>query len=303
MSSDSEGNSSIGSASDSEGSGIGNENDKSRSGMSKDSDGSSSIGNASDSDGSVTVVEFFADGSLIGQATAAPWTFVWMAPPVGPHVLTARATDDDGASTTSASRSITVTSGSGDGTVTLQRGRGYATADTYLSTYHRTLNFGFASTVLDERQNYSGLYRFAIFQSEGGPVPDGATITSATLSLYKATPYDMTYSVHRVLVDWSETAATWNQRLPGTPWAVAGANGSGSDYVLTADATASVGFDPGWVNFDVRTAVQQMSSASASNFGWRLRGVGGYTSALKQIYGSEFTGSADLRPKLVVTWF
>src|SRR3954469_2999322 len=27
--------------------------------------------------------------------------------------------------------------------------------------------------------------RFAIFQSEGGPVPNGATINSATLSLYK----------------------------------------------------------------------------------------------------------------------
>src|SRR5437762_1318452 len=44
-----------------------------------------------------------------------------------------------------------------------------------------------------------GLYRFAIFQSEGGPVPDGSTITSATLSLYKAFGPAVTYQASRLL--------------------------------------------------------------------------------------------------------
>lgn len=39
----------------------------------------------------------------------------------------------------------------------------------------------------------------------------------------------MDYALHRVLQDWSETAATWVQRLPGQPWASSGGNGLGTD--------------------------------------------------------------------------
>ena len=63
---------------------------------------------ASDSDGTVTKVDFFRSGTLIGTATAPPWSSTWTNVPAGSYTLTAKATDDKGATKTSANVSITV---------------------------------------------------------------------------------------------------------------------------------------------------------------------------------------------------
>ncbi|MFN6945706.1 MAG: glycosyl hydrolase family 8 [Cytophagaceae bacterium] len=65
--------------------------------------------NATDSDGQVTRVEFFAGSTKIGERTSSPWTISWNNVSAGSYVLTARATDNSGASTTSSPVSITVT--------------------------------------------------------------------------------------------------------------------------------------------------------------------------------------------------
>lgn len=52
---------------------------------------------ALDIDGSVTNVEFFQDTNKLGEIASSPFTFVWSNAPVGRFVLTARATDDQGA--------------------------------------------------------------------------------------------------------------------------------------------------------------------------------------------------------------
>lgn len=57
---------------------------------------------ASDADGSVAKVEFFVDGVKIGEDAEAPYTAVWSNPSIAAHILTAVATDDQGATTTSA---------------------------------------------------------------------------------------------------------------------------------------------------------------------------------------------------------
>jgi len=66
---------------------------------------------ASDSDGSVSGVSFYANGNLIGSGTfTAPnqYSFTWNNVAAGSYNLTARATDDRGATTTSNSRNINV---------------------------------------------------------------------------------------------------------------------------------------------------------------------------------------------------
>ena len=260
---------------------------------------------AADSDGTIAKVEFFAGAAKIGESSAAPYTMVWSGAPAGTTSLTAVATDNDESSTVSAAVSITVAASGTGGTVTLQRGTqpGAIVSDLYLSSYHKTLNFGSVANVQDQRAYYSTMLRFAIFQSEGGPVPNGAVIRSAVLSVYKYSSYDMVYAMHRVLQDWSETSATWNQRSTGVAWAVGGANGAGTDYAATADANASTGFNPEWINFDLTASVQAMSSASpTANFGWRLREVSGYTGALKRMHASEYAADPTLRPRLVVTY-
>ena len=63
---------------------------------------------AADSDGTVASVEFFVDGVSIGVDNSAPYEASYTAV-AGPHALTAKATDDDAAATTSAAVNITVT--------------------------------------------------------------------------------------------------------------------------------------------------------------------------------------------------
>lgn len=64
---------------------------------------------ALDSDGTVTAVDFYADGNLIGTDTTPPFSFSWAGASLGAHALAAVATDDDTAQTTSPTVNITVT--------------------------------------------------------------------------------------------------------------------------------------------------------------------------------------------------
>ncbi|HTD67524.1 MAG TPA: Ig-like domain-containing protein, partial [Candidatus Limnocylindria bacterium] len=50
---------------------------------------------ASDADGSVTNVEFFYGGVKIGESANSPYSIVWNNPPVGAHVITAVASDNE----------------------------------------------------------------------------------------------------------------------------------------------------------------------------------------------------------------
>lgn len=67
---------------------------------------------ASDSDGSINRVDFYSGTTLIGTDNVAPYSFSWSNVAAGDYVLTARATDNLGAATTSNSINITVNAGS-----------------------------------------------------------------------------------------------------------------------------------------------------------------------------------------------
>jgi phosphatidylserine/phosphatidylglycerophosphate/cardiolipin synthase-like enzyme/regulation of enolase protein 1 (concanavalin A-like superfamily) len=63
---------------------------------------------ATDSDGTITKVEFRANGAVVGTATSAPFSVNWSNVAAGTYNLTATATDNLNASTTSTPVSITV---------------------------------------------------------------------------------------------------------------------------------------------------------------------------------------------------
>lgn len=63
---------------------------------------------AADSDGTVARVEFFDDASKIGEDTTAPYSTSWTPGSAGAHSLTARASDNLGAATTSAAVAVTI---------------------------------------------------------------------------------------------------------------------------------------------------------------------------------------------------
>ena len=63
---------------------------------------------ASDSDGSVVRVQFFNGATQVAEDTTAPYTAKWNVGAAGTYTLTARATDNAGAVTTSSAATITV---------------------------------------------------------------------------------------------------------------------------------------------------------------------------------------------------
>jgi hypothetical protein len=69
---------------------------------------------AADSDGTVSKVDFYDGATLLGTSTTAPYAYTWTTASVGSHSLTAKATDNKGAVTTSAAVSITVAAASGN---------------------------------------------------------------------------------------------------------------------------------------------------------------------------------------------
>ncbi len=260
---------------------------------------------AQDADGTVQKVEFYAGILKLGEALASPYSFTWTGASEGAHLVTAIAFDDKGAQGSSQSITITVTPSTGlSQVVTIQRGAlaGAVVADTYLSSYSTSKSYGTVESML-ELGNYNMLLRAAIFQSEGGPVPNGATIESAVLSVYKWTSYAMTYGLHRILQSWTETGATWNERFPGASWGAPGGKVMDVDYAAVPDAVGTVGYDAGWVAFDITASVQQMSSSVVfANNGWRLQPAAGATSSLKRFHSSEYAADAKLRPKLLITY-
>jgi len=65
---------------------------------------------ASDNDGTIAKVEFFQGSTKLGEKATAPYTYTWNAGTTGVYTITAKATDNKGATTTSAARTITINS-------------------------------------------------------------------------------------------------------------------------------------------------------------------------------------------------
>ncbi|SER63789.1 glycoside hydrolase family 48 protein [Lentzea albida] len=66
---------------------------------------------AQDADGTIAKVDFYAGTTLVATDTSAPFTGTWTSAPAGDHSITARATDNRGATTTSAPAAVKVLSG------------------------------------------------------------------------------------------------------------------------------------------------------------------------------------------------
>jgi cysteine-rich repeat protein len=273
------------------------------------------------SDGSmISSLQIRMDGKTLCSGPLAVLSCQWdtNASPPGTHTIQALATDASGNSgfdivTVSSTRATSLfdsmaTSVAVQAVATtlqvLQSGvSNYSgTSDTDLSLSSPSINYGTQDTLLDQngKYPYDILARFVIFQSEGGPVPDGATIQSAMLGLYKYSYYDHRYRAHRVLKPWKEDEATWNERLRGTRWSLGGARGLGTDIAVTPDGEATVGWEPGWLEVDVTSAVQAMAKGTP-NYGWKLVEVDG-NSNIKKFYSSEATASLTRRPKLTVSY-
>lgn len=144
-------------------------------------------------------------------------------------------------------------------------------------------------------------------------IPSGATITSATLSLYWYYPAGATRTnstvvgVYRPRYSWNPSYVCWTNRASGTAWTNAGGDwydsagvSQGStpfDSVTFAAATVP---DNAFHDFDVTALVQAYVNGTYSNYGFLLK-ASAENSNYIAFYSKEYS-SASMRPKLTVTY-
>lgn len=137
---------------------------------------------ASDADGSVSSVEFYRNGSLIGTDNSSPYSVNWTISAEGIHSFTAKAIDNEGAETTSSSVSVTITEPSTGGTVSETLDVRVATGNDDAEEAESGamyLNSSDLELVYDS-YNSAGNQQVGM-RFTGISIPQGATITNAYL--------------------------------------------------------------------------------------------------------------------------
>lgn len=147
--------------------------------------------NASDDIG-VDRVEFLLDGALLGSDTTAPYTYSWNSSTAsnGAHALQARAVDLVGNTGSSAPVNVTVSGSTGGGGGTTPVTVSFANEDAN-DGYVKAASGGSAPAVgtlesslgLAIGRGTDGKFNRALLSFDTSSLPDGATVTSATLTV------------------------------------------------------------------------------------------------------------------------
>ncbi|MFZ4575539.1 MAG: DNRLRE domain-containing protein [Phycisphaerales bacterium] len=145
-------------------------------------------------------------------------------------------------------------------------------------------------------QDRSGLLRFeGLFGGAPGQIPEGSLVTSAMLVL-TSTQEGSGFTLHRVLVPWSESS-TWNSMVGGVTTADVEAH-RWAEWTAGTDAdVAAVRTGP--IYIDVTDSVQAWERGEA-NWGWAIQPRAAGANGL-ELVSSEGT-TASSRPKLIVRY-
>ncbi|BCU79279.1 Ig-like domain-containing protein [Luteolibacter sp. LG18] len=254
---------------------------------------------ASDSDGTVSKVDFYANGSLIGTDTTSPYSVTWSSAPVGTHSLTAVATDNANGTKTSTAVSVTVTGTGGPTTVSFQDGvSSYTgTRDTKIKSDAATTNFGTNTTLeIDGSPDYAGLVSWDLTS-----IPAGKTVTAVTVTFNVTDPGASAYELYALKRAWSETTATWNIASTGVNWQTAGANGANDreTTVLGSLAGTANGLKTITLNASGIAKVQSWINTPSSNYGFVILD---YANTDGLDLNTREIGTVASRPKITVTY-
>jgi len=258
--------------------------------------------NAADSDGTVTQVEFLANGSVIATDTSSPYSFSWSSVAAGTYTLAARATDNDGATTTSSAISVTVSSSStGSTTVSFQSGaNGYTGAtDTKIRSTNTNTNYGSSTNLeVDGSPDYATLLKWNL-----SSIPAGKIVTAVSITVNITNVSSQLYEIYALRRAWSESSATWNQASSGVNWGTAGANSTTSDRestVLGAMSSSSTGLRTFSLNSSGIAKVQSWIDNPSSNHGFVIMDYVNNSDGLD--FSSRETSTVSNRPKITITY-
>lgn len=235
--------------------------------------------NATDADGTVTQVEFFNGSTSLGVVTSSPYSITWSGVPVGLYTVTAIATDNRGATSTSAPISVSVVS-----SVELLA----STADSYVTAQPPTFVYGTQTRLEVQQGSSNSSIKWAYLKFDLSTMP---TISNARIRVYGRVQSVMSTPITMAVypasnTTWSETSINWNNKpAPGA----------------TALATVPIVHNSATGRFyelDV-TAYLQAEKAAGRQV---------VTLVLKNLNNSQFpvlfesrTGSAGSVPRLMIT--
>lgn len=176
--------------------------------------------------------------------------------------------------------------------------------DTYLSSYNPTNNYSAAANLYVSA--YSIAKARAILKFDfSAVVPDNATITLATLTLFStySSVAGRTITCYRLLrTDWVYNQATWNIYKTGSNWGTAGALNSSTDYTTTDSATAK-SIRANYLSWNVTAQVQTARTSVGGVAHFLLADVGAdSTDATYYAKYNDTGGGGGLKPKLYIEY-
>ena len=199
---------------------------------------------AADSDGTITKVEFFQGATLLGEDTSSPYSFTWNNVAAGSYSLTAKATDNASATTTSAPIAITVGANINNGPVTyiydeLERLVGVVDGSGEGASYH----YDAVGNLLSISRYSTGQVSIIEFSPNSAPVGSSVTIYGTDFSstpsqnsvTFNATAATVTSSTTTQIVATVPAAATTGSIGVTTP------NGSSTSNSVFTVAAAGAG--------------------------------------------------------------
>lgn len=178
-------------------------------------------------------------------------------------------------------------------------------ADNCLNETAPNQNYGTLTYIM--LGSYENLRRRGIDKFDfSADIPAGATINSATFSLYYygnyVDPVGRTYWAYKLTrTDWTELGSTWNKYDGTNNWTTAG-----GDYVTSdpAGGSAVVPATFGWMNWDVQAIVQDAvdNVGRVAHFLIRDETEGAGANFISYFYSKEYTTDTSLRPKLYIDY-
>jgi hypothetical protein len=179
--------------------------------------------------------------------------------------------------------------------------------DTYINSGAVDTNYGTSADILIGRA--SSASKIALVQFDYSSIPSNATVSAVTLSLWlyanNATNAS-DVSVYNLKMAWVETEATYNVYSTGNNWQTAGAAGANdfdSTVLAVLNITAAEGSgEKQWAfNANGITAVQNVISGAATNYGWKIHFA---NTASEHTYRSSDYYATDptVVPKLAIVY-
>ena len=142
----------------------------------------------------------------------------------------------------------------------------------------------------------------ALVRFDLSDIPDGSTIVSGALDLYKwysVAEDGRVYTANRVTSSWSEMGVTWKRRDGVNYWGV-----RGGDFSVEDAASAELSGGEGWVSWDVTAMVEGWVEGAHANHGFLIKDADedGDVNKYSVFWSREYSGDPSLRPRLVVEY-